>query len=205
MQWNISVITLLLEVCLFTYYKNKWHIRLPTVWTTVVCFFFRLGTLCYNGEQLASVETDADKFPTVPYLNGVIVGLAGFCIRLVWHEPSLQEVLVKTVPKSSNWSVVCEEKRGQNMDRVTDEEKEEKLDIFLTLLYSPENILHQSISLFFSPPLHRQHILFSHFPVLFTPSLMCTHFSVPSLPAGNVCTAFAAVPICRTPHRDDGT
>lgn len=47
-----------------------------------------------------------------PYLDSVIVRLAGFCVRLVWHEPRLQQVLVKTISKSSHWSVICRE--GQN-------------------------------------------------------------------------------------------
>lgn len=104
---------------------------------------------------------------------------------------------------------------------VTDEEKEEKqwenekvktnYLFFDFALQSPaeHNVWHQKhlpTSWMFFLSLYTHNIQAARFilsfPVLFTPSLMCLHFSVPSRPVGNVDTAFMAVPICRTPHRE---
>ena len=150
------------------------------------------------------------------YLDGVIIGLAGFCIRLVWHEPRLQQVLIKTVPESTNWGVIWRQRKEEFKReewRNQDQDKEEKqwdahkwgsqkeFSIFW-LATDFKGTYRCSRWFYFSSPTIYWHIL--SFPVMFTHSLMCSHFSVPSCPHESL-HSFHPVLICRTPQREDGT
>lgn len=46
---------------------------------------------------------------TAAHLDGVVVGLAGFRVGFVGHEPRLQQVLVEAVAQSSERGVICGE------------------------------------------------------------------------------------------------
>lgn len=150
--------------------------------------------------------TSVDKLLIESYLDGVIIGLAGFCIRLVWHEPCLQQVLVKTIPKSSNWGVICKEGGGKRIQKIavegtecdrakeggktarqTNEEAKRNYSFFhFPATFGIKSMYWDPGWIFFvwflsMPTIYWQHVS-SHFPVLFTLSLMCSHFNVPDGP-----------------------
>lgn len=98
-----------------------------------------------------------------PYLDGVIVGLACFCIRLVRHEPRLQQVLVEAVPESSDRGVICRDGR-----RGGGEAQNQPRRFWVGFPFPPQQ--------------PRRRTLSSHFP-----------FYLRDVPlVGNVCTAFMA-------------
>lgn len=171
--------------------------------------------------------TSVDKLLIESYLDGVIIGLAGFCIRLVWHEPCLQQVLVKTIPKSSNWGVICKEGGGKRIQKIavegtecdrakeggktarqTNEEAKRNYSFFhfpatfgiKSMYWDPGWIF---LFGFYLCPLY----IGSTFPLIFPfclPFPWCAHISMSLMALLKVYTAFMVVPICRTSHRDDG-
>lgn len=189
--------------------KNKW-LHISSLLCTVLNGNVSLVTADICGDNCT---THSDVVLIAPYLDGVIVGLAGFCVGLVWHEPRLQQVLVKTVPKSSNRGVIWREggkrksvkKCGIEQEEWETDKWERNYSFISTLpqsrwqsaTYGIKSVYGSLGCFFFSTPtMYWQHVS-SHFPFCL-PFPWCAHISMSPVVLVKVYTAFMAVLICTT-------